>query len=133
MKYTAQNLMPNAQNVNNLTSAREIVRWAYSNKPGAVSQPFDVDGNYVIALLKNVREKGTAAPKDVKDEVTYKIRNEKKAEQIIAKLGTVNSLDDAAKKYGTQALVYTADNFTLASASIPNLGYDPAAAVKHSD
>ena len=119
--------------VNNLNNARELVRWAYAKDTdiGDVSPVFEIDDQFVVATLTNKREKGYAKVADIRDELTAAVRNEVKAEQIIAKLkGQKGTLDQMAASYGPDAVVKTADNVTLASATIPGLGVEPAAVGK---
>ncbi len=131
LKFAAANINKNGEVVNNLTRAREIVRWAYTGDAGDVSTVFEAEGNYVVAFISAKREKGTASPADVKEEVTFRVRNEKKAAKIIEKLGTPSgTLEAIATKFGPEAVVYTADGVTLAGSSIPSLGYDPVACGK---
>ncbi|MCJ8163724.1 SurA N-terminal domain-containing protein [Pontibacter sp. E15-1] len=119
--------------VNNLNNARELVRWAYAKdtEVGDVSPVFEIDDQFVVATLTNKREKGYAQVEDIKDELTAAVRNEVKAQQIIAKLKSQKgTLDQIAASYGAEALVRAADNVTLASAAIPGIGVEPVAVGK---
>ncbi|WP_162054027.1 peptidylprolyl isomerase [Pontibacter pamirensis] len=119
--------------VNNLNNARELVRWAYAKDTdvGDVSPVFEIEDQFVVATLTNKREKGYAKLEDVREELTAAVRNELKAQQIIAKLeGQQGTLDEIAASYGPDATVRTADNVTFASAAIPGLGVEPMAVGK---
>lgn len=119
--------------VNNLNNARELVRWTYAKdtEVGDVSPVFEIDDQFVVATLTKKREKGYASIEDIKDELTAAVRNEVKAQQIIAKLkGQKGTLDQIAASYGADAVVRTADNVTLASSAIPGLGVEPVAVGK---
>ncbi|MFD2999796.1 SurA N-terminal domain-containing protein [Pontibacter toksunensis] len=119
--------------VNNLNNARELVRWAYAKdtEVGDVSPVFEIEDQFVVAALTNKREKGYAKLEDVREELTAAVRNELKAEQIIAKLkDQKGTLDAIAASYGPDASVKTADNVTFASAAIPGLGVEPVAVGK---
>ncbi|PVY40525.1 peptidylprolyl isomerase [Pontibacter virosus] len=116
--------------VGNLSNARELVRWAYSKDTsvGDVSPVFEINDQYVIATLTGQREKGYAKLEDVKEELTAAVRNELKAQQIIAKLkGATGSLDQIAANYGPDAIVRDAEEVSLASGAIPGLGLEPVA------
>lgn len=138
-KQEAKGLGRGDQNVNNLQSARSLVRWAYGfnqdgkkTKVGDVSPVFDDLGDqYVIAVLIGERDKGTADVASLKPELTALVRSEEKAKQIIAKLqGKSGSLEQIAAGYGPTAQVKTADDVVLGSGVIPGLGSEPVAVGK---
>lgn len=119
--------------VNNLSNARELVRWAYAadTEVGDVSPVFEINDQFVVATLTGTREKGYASVEDVRNEVTAAVRSELKAQQIIEKLkGQKGTLEQIAGAYGPDAIVRTADNVTFASAAIPGLGVEPVAVGK---
>ncbi|MDX5348265.1 MAG: SurA N-terminal domain-containing protein, partial [Hymenobacteraceae bacterium] len=90
-KLEAKDIRNNAQNVNNLTGARELVRWAYSEKTnvGDVSPVFEVGDQFVVAVLTNKREKGYPAVADIREELTAAVRQEEKAKTIVGKLSGI--------------------------------------------
>ncbi|RIJ37681.1 peptidylprolyl isomerase [Pontibacter oryzae] len=133
VKEESSNIGKNQVLVNNLSNARELVRWTYAKdtEVGDVSPVYEINDQFVVATLTGKREKGYAEIKDIKDELTAAVRSEVKAEQIIAKLkGQKGSLDQIAAAYGPDAMVKTADNVTFASAAIPGLGVEPVAVGK---
>ncbi|MFN3403869.1 MAG: peptidylprolyl isomerase [Cytophagaceae bacterium] len=132
VKSTAMNLRKSDRYVNNLSNAREIVRWAYNDaKIGKVSPVFTLENQYVVAILTGKREKNKPEIKDLRDELTAKVRNEKKAEMIIAKLNeTSGDFQAKAAAYGSSATTGTASDITLGSNSIQGIGYDPVAVGK---
>ncbi len=130
VKEEAKEIGKNNILVNNLNNARELVRWAYAKdtEVGSVSKVFEIEDKYVVAVVTGKREKGYAKIEDIKEELTAAVRNEVKAEQIMAKLkGKKGSLDQIAASYGPDAMVKTADNVTFASTAIPGFGVEPVA------
>ncbi|WP_018476413.1 peptidylprolyl isomerase [Pontibacter roseus] len=130
VKEEASNIGKNNILVGNLNDARELVRWTYAKdtKVGDVSPVFEINDQYVVAVLTGKREKGYAKVEDVKEELTAAVRNEVKAKQIIEKLqGGKGSLDEIAANYGPDAMVRTADDVNFASGAIPGLGLEPVA------
>ncbi len=128
VRAEAQMIGTNDRNVNNLTNARELVRWAYAEKTnvGDVSPVFEIDDQFVVAVLTAKREKGTANLEDVREEVAAAVRNEIKGQQIVDRLkGGQGTLDEMATAYGAGATVRTADGMTLNSVSVPGLGLEP--------
>jgi len=126
----AENITKTDYNLGTLKGAREIIRWAYKDaEQGDISPVTTVNDKFVVALLKDVREKGLADLDEVRDDVTKKVRQEKKAKQVIAKLNKINadSLKAIASQFGGAASTGQAENVTLSATYIQGLGYDPFA------
>ncbi len=87
-KRTSPNLREMDNNLMGLPAAREVVRWAYAEntKVGEVSPVFDVNGKYVVAILKKIVEKGQQPLETVKDRIEPSVRNMKKAAVIAEKM-----------------------------------------------
>lgn len=71
-----------------VANAREIVRWAFNKETeiGAVTdQVYECDGNYVVAVLKDVFKKGYATLDQVRPMIEQDVRREKKAELLMAR------------------------------------------------
>ncbi|MBC5774534.1 SurA N-terminal domain-containing protein [Pontibacter sp. KCTC 32443] len=117
----------------NLSNARELVRWTYAKdtEVGDVSPVFEIDDQFVVAVLTGKREKGYAKVEDIKDELTAAVRNELKGKQIIEKIQkTKGNVDQMAAAYGPDAMVRTADDVTFAAGTIPGIGLEPVAVGK---
>ncbi|GAB3825453.1 peptidylprolyl isomerase [Pontibacter rugosus] len=133
VKEEAANIGKNQVLVNNLSNARELVRWMYAKDTDVndVSPVFEINDQFVVATLTGKREKGYASVENVRDELTAAVRSEVKAKQIIEKLnGKKGTLEQIAAAYGPDAMVKSADNVTFASAAIPGLGVEPVAVGK---
>ncbi|WP_162428055.1 peptidylprolyl isomerase [Pontibacter pudoricolor] len=116
-----------------LNNARELVRWTYAKdtKVGDVSPVFEIEDQFVVAVLTGKREKGYAKAEDIKDELTAAVRNELKSKQIIEKIQkTKGTVDQMAAAYGPDAMLRTADEVTFASGTIPGIGLEPVAVGK---
>ncbi|MBR3940226.1 MAG: SurA N-terminal domain-containing protein [Bacteroidales bacterium] len=92
----AQNLMvrsadfttANANRIPGVENARAIIQWAFNEetKVGDVaSQVFESDDMYVVVALKEIRQKGYASLDQVRNYIEGQVRNEKKAEVLMAK------------------------------------------------
>ena len=125
----AQDLPPSTENVPGLGEARRVVRWAYNDASvGDVSDVFELDNAYVVAVLTGEREAGTAQLKDVRDQVEAKVRAQKSGEKIAQKLaGLSGNLEEIAEAYGDAANVYTSSDLKMSSATLPNVGSAPQA------
>ena len=134
VKGEAKSIRVGDRAVNTLANARELVRWAYNDKTeiGSVSEVYEIDDQFVVAVLTAKNEKGYANLTDIKEELTAAVRNEEKGKQIVAKLKGINgnTLEEMATKYGASATVRTANEVTFAAGNIEGLGVDPVAVGK---
>ena len=136
-KQEAKNLDANANAVNGLQNAREVVRWAFGHGPngttakvGDVSDVFTVGDQFVIAALTDERAKGTATVANLRPELSALVRNEEKAKMIMGKLPKTGTLEEMAAKYGPTAQVGTAPDVVLGQGSLANVGFEPLAVGK---
>lgn len=128
--FTAEKLRPGDNTINALPNAREIVRWAFNEETevGDVSQVFELNNQYVIATLTGKTDDGQVTVDNYRPELTSAVRNELKAQQIMQKLGTpTGDLQVLASNYGGQAQVNTAQDVTVSSNTLQNVGFDPEA------
>lgn len=82
-KRIAENLKENDKSIPGMENARELVRWAYENEKGTVSQAFDFSNKFVIALITEVNPKGILPFENVKAKAEVKAIEEKKAAMFI--------------------------------------------------
>ncbi len=128
-KRSAEYLSEMSNTIAGLESPREIVRWAYEDetKKGDISKVFDLQGMYVIAALKEIREKGIPTLEQVKTDIEPLVKREKKAETIIKKINGFKTagigIDALAAK--VSATVDTLDFITFSSYSLPGYGPEP--------
>ncbi|HLO92501.1 MAG: peptidylprolyl isomerase [Chloroflexota bacterium] len=114
-----QNALPGLQN------AREVVRWAFDKdrEIGNVSNVFDLDGRYIVAILKEVREKGNPTLAQVKEYIEPLVKREKKAEQLIAKINKdIKSQADLEKNYPALAMVVDTADIAFGANNLPGFG-----------
>jgi peptidyl-prolyl cis-trans isomerase D len=109
------------------SSSREIIRWAH--REGAVGQiatkPYEYTdptegyiNKYIVVMLTGKSTQGIASLEEVREEVTAKVTNLKKAEKIKAKIqGT--DLDAIATAFTAQK--QTATGATILNSLIPSL------------
>ena len=112
----------NAYSINSLRSAREVVKWAHNAKVGDVSDVFNVDDQFIVALLVREQDKGYSDVKDVEPVLAREIRNEKKAD-VIASAVDGKTLTEIAELYNTK--VDTAHHITFASNAVSGAGNEP--------
>lgn len=123
MKLIATDIKPTDATVQGLGNNRNLVRWINEAKVGDVSDAFDIDDKYIVALVTEDNKEGTMSAAKARPLVEFIVRNKKKAEQIKAKLaGKTSSLETAAAAVGQQVL--NADSIRFASPFIPNVGQE---------
>lgn len=130
--YTVQeqpDLRSTDRRVGDSGDARQIVQWAFRDAEiGKVSEVFDLQDLYVVAVLSGEARQGYKTFESVKEEITQEVRKQLKGKQIIDKLqGLDGTLEEIAQKYGEHANVYSASDLKLNSNSLPTAGFDPKA------
>jgi len=123
VKRYGNGIRQNAQGVNSLRSARDLVKWAFKADLGDVSEVFEANDEFVIAVLVKEQEKGYASIEDVTPAISRELRNEKKA-ALVASAVAGKSLSDIAAQYNTK--VDSAKNVSYASNSVAGAGNEPA-------
>jgi peptidyl-prolyl cis-trans isomerase D len=122
-KLIAQEIKANDIMVPGLGSSRQLVRWVNDASVGEVSEPFNIEDKYIVAVLTEINKEGLMSPAKARALVEFQVRNQKKAEAIKKKIGTANSLDAVAT--ATQQSVLNADSVRFSSPFIPNVGQEP--------
>ena len=84
-------------------------------------KPERIDENYVVAVVTEVFEEGTMSPARARVSVEPALRNKKKAEILIKKIGTVTTLEAAATALGGKT-IETADRIRINTSVNSNLG-----------
>ncbi|XWN34826.1 MAG: SurA N-terminal domain-containing protein [Roseivirga sp.] len=108
-----------------LTNARELVRWLYNEaKVGQVSPVFELGDDYVVAVMTEHVQEGTAPLEQVRDEITLKVQNEHKAQTILAQLKLLQgtSLAEKAAAYGPAARVIEAAQVHWSDGTLKGVG-----------
>ncbi len=108
-----------------LEDARQLVRWAFDAKKGAISEPFSIGDQFVVATVDKIMEEGVQDAATARSGAEVIIRKEKKAAIIKTKLGASPTLESAAAAYGKQVLQAGADSsITFNSQLVPGLGLE---------
>ncbi|MBN1790561.1 MAG: SurA N-terminal domain-containing protein [Bacteroidales bacterium] len=124
---TALNLAPMDKKVNDLESARSLVNWAYKAEEKDISPVFKFGERYVVAVVDKVREEGPVPLKDIRADVENRVRQQKKAESLVASLAAkkadAKTIEDLAKSLGLQPEPVA--NLRFTSSSLGNAGIEP--------
>ncbi len=124
----APDINPGVYSIPGLDNTREIVKWAFNpdTKKGSISNVFETPDNCVIALLKNINEKGYLSLEKVKLQVVNSVKEQKKVEKIYKDYFTnvqTKDLNALATKLKTQVLPIP--NVTFSAFQLANIGYEP--------
>jgi peptidyl-prolyl cis-trans isomerase D len=112
-----------------LQDARPIIKWAFDAKEGAVSDPFSVNDDFIVAVVDKRIKEGTPDVATARPLVEETIRNMKKADDIKKKLNNPSTLESAAAAYHLQVLTTGQDSTLTFNAQIINgIGQEPKVA-----
>ena len=114
-------IRPTDRSVTGFEDARALIRWAYNNKVGKVSEALEIDGDYVVATVSEIRKEGYATVKDAQSRIMNQLRNEKKAAWVAEQVAGL-TIEEAAEKLGVE-VVESGDVFGNAN-NIPGVGPD---------
>jgi peptidyl-prolyl cis-trans isomerase D len=110
-------------NIPGLGNARQLIKWVYENDKGVVSEPEGVGDKYIVAVIKDIKEKGLMDAASARNRVEPILIAKKKAKQIIDKIGNNRDLNAIATSFNVQ--VQRADSITFASPFINGIGSEP--------
>ncbi|MBK9291670.1 MAG: peptidylprolyl isomerase [Bacteroidetes bacterium] len=90
-----------------IDNARQITRWAFDEKTNVndVSNIFELDNMFVVAVLTKKLEKGIPTLDEIKETIEPQVRNQKKGEYLLAKFKEEgNDLNRIASKYSVEPI-----------------------------
>lgn len=109
-----------------LQDARSLIRWAFGAKEGEVSEPFKIGEQFVVGAVTKIQKEGLPDVKIARPMVEATVRNLKKADEIVKKLGNTPTLTSAAQAYGKEITTAGADSTLTFGAQIINgIGQEP--------
>lgn len=125
----ANNIKASDRRIGILGDVRQIVRWMFGDADvGDVSEVFDLNDRFVVAVITKEQEEGYRSLADVKDEITPAVKNKVKGRMITERLkGLTGTLEEMAQSFGNDANVYSASDLKLNANSVPSAGFDPRA------
>lgn len=120
------NVKENDYSVGNLQDARSLVRWVFEAKKGDVSEPFSIGDQFVVAQIDKLNSKGVQDAATARSGCEAIIRNKKKAEIIIKKVGSnTSTLEAIATANNKQVQMVGADStLTMSTQFINGLGVE---------
>jgi peptidyl-prolyl cis-trans isomerase D len=115
---------PMDENFGNVGNQRQIVKWAYTDDTnvGDVKRFEIVNVGHVVAKLTKINKEGLMTVDEAKPMIEMIVKNQKKAEKIVAKMKG-SSLEAIAK--ANAVAVQQGTDLTIENAMIPNVGMEP--------
>lgn len=127
-KRLAELVKENDRTLPGIENSREAVRWAFREEAsrGDVSEVFEAGDKFVVAVLREMREKDKASFEDVKTQVAQDALKDKKAELITEKINAAlaQTKDPVALATQLGTVANDAPNQTFENANIPYIGMD---------
>jgi len=121
-KLLAPDVQPSEAMIPGLGFSRQLVHWINDASVGDVSEPFSIGDKYVVATLTEINKEGTMPAAKARSRVEPILRNRKKADMIVKKVGTPATLEAAASATGQS--IRRADSILFSSPYIPNAGQE---------
>lgn len=113
----------------NYSDARNVIKWAFENKEGSVSEPLSLGNDFVVVAIDKKLRKGLQDVQTARPVVEPILRNRKKAEQIKKKINNPATLESVAQTFHTQVLSTGEDSSLTFTAQIINgIGNEPKVA-----
>lgn len=121
--FTTEKLEKNDRSVGSLGNARQTVQWLFRDASnGEVSEVFDLENDYVVAIMTGEEEEGTATLENVKPRVSLKVKNQMKGDVIIKSLNNLTgTMEEIAEAYGADANAYASSDLKLNANTLPNV------------
>ena len=106
-----------------------MITWLFRDATvGKVSEVFDLEANYAIAVMTSETKAGYKPLDKIKDEIMPAVKNDLKGKQLIEKLNAQKgTLEEIAKAMGSDATVNTSSDVKLNGTALGNIGFDPVA------
>lgn len=118
-------ITPDNQVLGSIKSSRPVIRWAFQNENGSVSEIFECDDKFVIAAIEKSIPKGYTPIEVVAPSLKAELAAQKKGDKIVADLTAKNltSLDTYAQAMNTS--VDSVKFVSFGTRRISGIGVEP--------
>ena len=115
----------NQYNLSAIKNSRQVIRWAFENGKGRVSDVFECEDYFIVATIVGKTKEGYRSLNEVSDILKRELLNKKKGEKILADLKAKNlsSLEQYAEAMNTTVQNVQSVNFN--TARIVGIGAEP--------
>ena len=120
----------NDQTIGMIKSVRPLIRWAFEQKKGAVSDIFECQDKYVVIAIEGIQKEGYRPLASVSEMLKRELMNEKKAKKIVNDLKDkqFDSLEQYAE--AMSSTVQSVKNVNFATNRISGIGFEPSITAK---
>ena len=127
-KRIADNIKENDKNLSGIENPKELIRWVYNpeTEKGTVSQAFSSGNRFIVACLTEIKLKGTLPFDLVKEDVSAKVKRDKKAKKFLDEFTAAGSSTIDALSTKMKLRVDTASNVLFSGFSLGNSGREDA-------
>ena len=105
-----------------LADSRELVRWAYDAKVGAISEIFPVGDDYVVAVVTEIDNEDYTPIEKVANNIRQTLITDKKFEKIVSEMKG-STIEEVAQNLGTEVVPF--EDVRYGSFFIRNMGVEP--------
>ena len=119
---TAKNIDINASTINNVKKAREVVRWVFENKEGAISDIFEVENQIIAVAVDKHNAEGYRSVESVRPQLLSELRKEKKGDILVAQMANKDMAQLATEGFR----IDTVRNISFASTYAGAIGNEPS-------
>jgi peptidyl-prolyl cis-trans isomerase D len=118
----ASGIKANDFEIQGIGPSRQLVRWIYEKDVNAVSEPFEIGDNYIVAVITNEDKAGLSSVEAARPQVEGIIRDQKKAAQIKSTIkgSTLDAIAASAK-----TVVQKLDSLNFNYSMVSGLGNEP--------
>lgn len=122
---TNVNITANDQTVEMINQSRQVIRWAFQNKKGSVSDIFECDNKFVVAALQGTIPEGYRSLSYVENELRSVLVAEKKGKIIADELKSKNLTSLDAYAQAMNASVDSVKFINFNTRRITGIGAEP--------
>ncbi|MDZ7659974.1 SurA N-terminal domain-containing protein [Fodinibius sp.] len=113
--------------VSGIGQSQQIMRFLDTANEGQISDPLELNEQFVVIKVNEITEAGTEPFEEVKDQIETVVTNNKRKQQVLANvkelIGQNSDLESIAKATGKE--VMTVESLTKSAATIEGAGREP--------
>ncbi len=121
VNITPANISINDNKLGQIKNSRQVIRWAFEQKDGAVSDVFECDDKFVVAVVSDINKDEYKSLASVSDNIKFDLLNEKKGDYVVEKVNgkTLSTLMAEGMR------VDTLKNVTFETQQMSRVGNEP--------
>ena len=124
--FTDATLNPGDYSLGPIQYARQVIKWAFNNKKGSVSEIFEIDNKFIAAAVTEIYPRGYASLEQVEPALKSELLAEKKSQMIMDDLKAKNLSTMDAYAQAMNSAIDTAKYVTFNTRRITGIGDEPA-------